>query len=102
MTEREQLSWLLIGLAMFDWGVTGVLAWAARQVREAALNERAQVSFVLSAAATLVAIIAASQLELFGFVLPAGFGYGLLVIAVIAISVPQVMWIVSLLIGRFR
>ena len=90
----------LIMLAAFDWAVTMMLVIAARHVGEPALTERAATSVVLTFGATLGAIL--GMVVLADVTLPRGFGLSLIALAFAIISVPQVLWLVSWMNGKFR
>jgi hypothetical protein len=89
---------LLIVLAVIDWFVTATLRSVAAVVREPALQERADVSVLLSLAATIVAILAAFYL----FEARFPFSGVLLIASLAALSAPQLIWYVSFRRGRFR
>lgn len=90
----------LIALAIADWLVTAVLLLAAHRLKEAALSERAVASLVLTFAATAFALLGAHVLGLIA--LPADVRMALLVGAALLVSLPQIVWFVGLLAGKFR
>jgi len=96
-----QVAYLLILLAVIDWAFTALLIWAAHRVHEVSLLERAIASTILSIAATLVGILAATSVLLEGVTLPPEIRFALLVIALIMISLPQIIWGVLYLANRF-
>lgn len=90
----------LVLLAPLDWIVTGALIVSAHRVRESSLRERAEASLVVTIGATIAAAIGVAVL--LDLVLPPGFGLLLLTLALYALSLPQLIWGVSLVRGRFR
>lgn len=100
MTDLDDLSRVLIVLAIADWIATVILVLGARDLREPALVERAFQSFVLTIGATGIAVLAGAYLLRVD--LPATPNLGLLTLGLIALSVPQLVWLVLYLTGRFR
>jgi hypothetical protein len=100
LNAQAVVSWLLIGLAIVDWLATGVLVRAALHLREAALEERATTSVMLSIGATGAAVLAAAFL--FGFHLPDGVSFLFIAGALVILSVPQLIWAIAYAAGRFR
>lgn len=102
----EVLAFLLIGLAVADWLATFVLIRAALALRdgdgngEAALDERATAAMVLTVGATCAAIIAIAYL--LGVALPDGISFLFLAAGLIALSVPQIVWALAYVAGRFQ
>lgn len=94
------MSRLLIALAIVDWTSTVVIVMAASTHRNVALTERALTSVILSIVATCAATLGLIQL---GYFRPfSGFVTVVLVVAFVLVSVPQIVWAISLLTGRFK
>ena len=100
MSAQAVVSWLLIGLAVVDWLATRILVNAARRIHEAALEERATTSVLLSVGATGAAVLAGAYL--FGFQLPDGVSFLFIAGALLILSIPQLVWAVAFLRGAFR
>lgn len=100
MTDLDAISWMLIVMAIADWIATVTLLYAARLVREPALSERATTSVVLSLGASAVAVLGAAHL--LRVEIPSAPNLGLLVLGLMALSIPQLIWVVMLAMGRFR
>ena len=100
MSGLDVISWLLIVLAISDWIATVTLIRAARIVNEDALSERASTSVILSIGATGAAVLGGARL--LHIEVPALPNLGLLVLGLVALSVPQLVWLVLLAAGRFR
>jgi len=96
----DDASRLLIALSAMDWVLTAMIYLAARRVAEPALTERATASIILSIVASIAAVLGASRLGVFH--VDNGTAVGLLVIALVLVSLPQVIWSLSLATGRFR
>ncbi len=92
-------SWLLVGLAIIDWIATLRLVRASAGSNEAALEERATAAVILTFAASLVALLAIAFI--FNVTLPDGVGTAALIGALLAISVPQLIWVFAYELGRF-
>jgi hypothetical protein len=89
---------LLIALAIFDWFAVLELRRDAAVVGEQALYERADASLILTIAASVVAVLSGFYLAEARF----PFGGVLLIGSLVALSVPQILWVVSKRRGRFR
>ena len=100
MTELDAISWVLILLAFSDWVATVTLLRAARVLNEDALSERASTSVILSIGASGAAVLGGAHL--LRIEVPSLPNLGLLVLGLIALSVPQLVWLVLLAAGRFR
>jgi hypothetical protein len=98
--DLDAISQLLIALCVLDWVVTGVLVSAALRLPEAALEERAATSVVLSVAATAAAGLGAFRLGLVTF--SPEVRLFLIVAVLVLVSVPQFVWLALLFLGRFR
>lgn len=96
----ELAAWALVLLAIADWGATVKLVQAALEVREAAIEERATISIVLTIAATVAAGLAVAFLA--KIQLPPGLGTTALIGVLLLISVPQLVWYAAYRSGRFR
>lgn len=90
----------LIVLAFADWFWTAVLLLAAHYFPEAALQERAATGVVLSFIATIAAVLGLARLGVVE--LAGGVGIVLLVVGFLAVSLPQWIWGIGLVTGRFR
>ena len=96
----DTLSVVLIALAIGDWCCTAIIYLIAHRLSEPALDERAVTSLILSVIATVGAILGATRL---GFVaLPSGGAVVLLSLALVLVSLPQFIWAVGALAGKFR
>lgn len=92
------LSVLLIALVIVDWASTIVLIRGALRLKYVALEERAGVATMLSVMASAVAVL--GLLYLLHFSAPAL--SALVIIGVfLGISLPQVVWGIAYLRGRF-
>lgn len=100
MNPFDVAAWALIVLAVIDWFATRELIRSALIVKEPALEERATVSTILTIAATAGAFLAAAYLAHIRLV--AIFTSTLLIGALIALSLPQIIWWVAYKVGRFR
>ena len=96
----EIAAWALVLLAIADWGATFALVRGALAVKEAALEERATVSVILTFAATVAALLAVAFLA--KIQLPPGLGTLALIGVLLLISVPQLVWYAAFRAGRFR
>lgn len=96
----DELSALLIAIAVADWGITGVMIIASRRYPEPALQERAATSVVLSLIASIAAVLGAGRLGLLP--LPNGMAVVLLGAALLMVSAPQFVWFFGLLMGKFK
>ena len=96
----DAISWLLIFLALADWGASVILVRAALAIRGAALEERATTAVVLTIGATAASVLAIANLT--GQRFPDAFVLLLLTAALVALSVPQLVWSGAYLMGRFR
>lgn len=92
-------AWALVILAVADWFATVKLVQAALRVKEAALEERATISVILTVAASGAAFLAAAFLARVS--LPPGLGTLILVGILLLISVPQLLWYAAYRLGRF-
>ena len=100
MSAEDVISWALIALCIVDWFATVILVRAALRIKEAALEERAAVSVLLSIGASAASVIALGHI--LGYDLPAGWAFVLLAAGLTVLSVPQLIWVVAFLGGRFR
>lgn len=100
MSPLQVASVALILFAAFDWIATIVLVRAAQRMDEPALTERAIASFILTAIATGFAVLALGYL--IGTRLPQPVTAILLVGGLLAVSVPQLVWLLAYWGGRFR
>lgn len=97
----DDTSRLLIALAIADWVSTAVIfMFASRHEGNAALTERAITSVILSLIATMAAILGMARLGIVA--LDNGVAVTLLGVGLVLVSVPQVIWAISLVTGRFR
>jgi hypothetical protein len=96
----DDASRLLIVLAACDWVFTAVIYIGSRRVPSAALTERAAVSVILSALATVVAILGAAYL--FQITIAGDVTTFLLVLVFVLVSAPQFLWAGGLALGKFR
>lgn len=99
MNDLDAISWGLIALWVVDLLVTALMVVIARHVREPAFTDRAQTSILLTIGAAGPAILAAAQLS--RAELPGGPTFILLVAPFVLMSLPQPIWLVSWLVGRF-
>lgn len=93
------LSALLILLAIADWTATVVLVRGALRLKYVALQERAGVAVMLSLMALGLACLGAARL-LHAAVSP-DVTTGIIIAVFLGISVPQLVWLVAYLRGRF-
>jgi hypothetical protein len=91
---------LLIAAAVFDWIATVVMFLAERDYPNAALRERVVAAVILSGISTIGAIMSLAFLG--GIKLPGDVVSVLLVGGFLLASMPEVVWLYSLLTGRFR
>lgn len=91
---------LLIALAACDWLLTAILFNAAHRLKEPALTERATASIILTIIATIGAVLGGSVLGLIRF--PSGISTAMLSVGFVLVSVPQFIWAIGLVTGRFR
>jgi len=96
----DDVSRLLIVLAGFDWVATAVIYIAAYHYREPALSERASTSVILSAVATIAALLGANRLGLLH--IDSGLATVMLAGSLILVSAPQFIWTAGLALGKFR
>jgi len=96
----DDLARALIVLALGDIGVTVLLVRAAKAQPEAALQERAIASVILTFIAGIVAFMAAAYL--LDLTLPGPLGTGMLAGALLLVSLPQMVWAVMYWHGTFR
>lgn len=96
----ESWALLLIVLPVGGWTSTGILVLSSRQVREGALTDRAVAGIILSTIATIFAALSIA------FLLDVAISSDAFTAALIAIALlsnlPQFVWVVSLVAGRFR
>lgn len=97
---REQLAQLLIVLAIGDVLITAFLIQKAREVREAALTERAGTSLTATLAASCLAILSAAFLV--GFVLPPALVTVLFIAPFVLLSIPNYVWAIAYVLRLFR
>jgi hypothetical protein len=98
----DTLAAVLIGLSFVDWMSTAAFA---RRMRAEHLSTERAAQFQL--ALFVIGSLAATAFGLLGLqrfwpILPPGVPTGLILLAAIAASVPQVTWAVLTLRGRFR
>lgn len=93
------VSAVLVVLAVLDWAATVVLIAGARRLHEPALTERAIAATILSIAASGVAFLGAARLT--DTTLPAGVSTTVLILSLLAVSMPQLLWIGLYWRGRF-
>lgn len=91
---------LLIAAAVFDWIATVVMFLAERDYPNRALQERVTAAVLLSCISTIGAVMSAAFL--LGSHLPSDVVTILLVGGFLLASVPQAVWLVGLITGRFR
>ena len=96
----DHWAWILIAAAVADWGATVALVRGANRLHEAALNERATASVILTVVASGAALL--SAFYLLRVVLPPDWWSGALVALFLLVSVPQLVWYVAYRSGRFR
>jgi hypothetical protein len=96
----DAVSWLLVVLALLDWCATMILVSLARRFPEPALQERAATSIILTVGASAVALLGAAHL--IGFDFDPVPNFTLFVVALITISVPQLVWTAGYVMGKFR
>lgn len=100
MSTLDAISIVLVLLALADWFWTAVLLLAAHYFPEPSLQERAATGVVLSFVATIAAILGLARLHV--VTLDGGAVIILLVAGFLAVSLPQWIWGIGLLTGRFR
>ena len=100
MTTLDVIAVALVVLAMADWFWTAVLLLAAHYFPEAALQERATTGVVLSFVATLAAVLGLARLNV--LTLDGSGVTVVLVVGFLAVSLPQWIWGIGLITGRFR
>jgi drug/metabolite transporter (DMT)-like permease len=100
VSQLDIAAWGLVLLAVADWGATVRLIAAALKVKGAALEERAMISVILSVAASIAAIMSLAYLAHFQW--PPGVGTLLLLVALMLISLPQLLWYAAYRAGRFK
>lgn len=99
MSGTDVLAVVLIALVVIDWAATRILVIGARRLKYPALSERAGVSTILSVLASGLALL--SALYLLGVKTPPIVS-GFVIIAVfLGISLPQVVWAIQYIRGRF-
>jgi hypothetical protein len=96
----DAFAWLLCLLAVMDWTATVILVSVARRNPSPVLQERAASSVVLTIGATAVALLGAAHLIGFDFDPIPNFAF--FVLALITISVPQLVWTAGYFMGKFR
>ena len=96
----EVWAWLLVILAIADWGATVTLVRAALRIHESALEERATAAVILTIAASGAGLLSLAFLA--KIQLPAGLGTALLVAILLLVSLPQLIWYAAYRNGRFR
>ena len=95
----DVVSVALVLFAGIDWVATVILVRAARSHTSPALSERALVSVVLSTIAAGAALLALNRL--IGLNLPNGVAIVILSGGLLAVSVPQLVWVGLYFKGRF-
>lgn len=100
MNDLDVIASALVVLAVADWFWTGLLVYAAHKLPEPALADRAAAAVISSFAASLFAVMGAVWIA--DFRLSSVAFLTILVIAGVAISLPQFIWGFGLLTGRFR
>lgn len=97
----DDTSRLLIALAIADWVSTAVIfIFASRHEGNAALTERAITSVILSLIATMAAVLGMARLGILA--LDNDIAVVLLAGGLLLVSLPQLVWAISLATGRFR
>ena len=99
MSADDTARLLILG-AGIDVIVTAILVWAARTEHNAALTERAIVSVILTAIALGAATLGFSRLGVVN--VSNDLAIGILSAALLAVTLPQVIWFALWLAGRFR
>jgi hypothetical protein len=97
----DALAALLLVLPLFDWTVAAILAWlAVHNPTILTLRERAFAAVMLAFVATVAAVLAFVR---FGVLtMPNGVALTLIALALVAVSVPAMVWLFLLVTGRFR
>jgi hypothetical protein len=90
---------LLVAAPVPGWVFTVILVRAALRLREPSLQERATAAVILSTSATCIAIPSAAYLQKISL---GGFGTLILIAGLLLVSLPQIVWGVAYLAGRFR
>lgn len=96
----DVLAIVLIALAGLDVIATVVLVNGARNLHEAALSERAIAAAILTGGAIAAAVLGGSYLLTRD--VPADLFVPLLAVGFLALSIPQLIWVVLYLRGGFR
>jgi hypothetical protein len=96
----DDISRLLIALAVVDVVCTVVIVRGAYEHPNPALAERAVVSVILTMVATFAAILAAARLG--AMVVPPDLATIMFVASFLFVSIPQAIWAVLFVTGRFR
>lgn len=97
---RHIVAWILIALAVGDIVITLVAIWVARRVNEPAMTDRAATSLLETIVASSLAFLSAAFVA--GIVLAPVLVSILFIGALLLVSLPNYVWIVSWLVGRFR
>jgi hypothetical protein len=97
----DVLAAVLLVLPVFDWAVAVILMWhAMRSPHILTLRERALAAVMLAFVATIAAFLAFVRFDV--LVVPNEVALTLIGIALVAVSVPAMVWLFLLLTGRFR
>jgi hypothetical protein len=98
----DAIAWIAIGLVIFNWIAAGILvAIDRRHPGITSLGERTQTQIVLALLATLVGVLGANRLHVLGFSISNVAAIGILVICLLALSIPAVRWLYLYWRGRF-
>lgn len=97
----DALAALLLVLPLFDWTVAAILVWlAVHNPQILTLRERAFAAVMLAFVATVAAVLAFVRFGVFE--LSNGAALTLIALALVAVSVPAMVWLFLLVTGRFR
>lgn len=99
MKPLDLAALLLVLAPLPGWVFTAILVGAARRLSEPALRERALTAVLLSLSSTCVAIPSAAYLARLQL---GALGTSILIGGLLLISLPQVVWGIAYLVGRFR
>lgn len=95
------LAWMLVVLPVFDWIVAGILVvMSMRNPEILTMGERAFAAVMLALVATLAAVLAFVRFGVLA--LPNGTALLLIAMALVAVSIPAMVWLFLLVTGRFR
>lgn len=94
------MSRLLVALAVADWTSVAVIVYYARQHRNNVLTERAIVAIILTVVGSIAALLGLGRLGIAP--INGEVALTLLSVALVLVSLPQIIWALSLLTGRFR